>query len=745
MRSIDELIVQIRAQGAADAANQYNMVAGSLDNVTNKAQAAAQRMDMIGNVMLGAGAAMAAGLGAAIAQAAKFDQALRNTAAVGLMTTQEMKQLADGLASLRPELEALGRSQTEAAEGAWSLKSAGMETADILKTIVPAAQMAAAQGVELERSTALLVATMNQFGMTTEDTTRIVDGFSAANAATLADFAKIEESMRYVGAAAGLFGQEFEAALTVVGEFWNMGLRGEQAGTTFRAAFNMIAQGGSKTAETFDRLGLSLEKAQSLLSQPREMIKYLATATWDATAAAAAFGSEAMAFGTVINNGLPVYDALYEKITENGIASTMAGMQMAGASGQLRILKATVIDSAIALGTVFLPVLTTTSQWLGAVAGWFTTLSPLTQTLIGWTFALGSAVLILGGAYLKVRSMQAMLALASIARAEADIAANGAETVSANALAAAYQRANIASGGKLGMAVKGGAYTVGAAATWAIQGGIASRAHEAAREGSGFWGKMLPMIKGGVASFLSGGPVGAITYMGRTGYEAVTQGPSYWQPKGKGTAATPAAGGAAAPAAGKPALGPQEALLAQLGAMTGTMDLGAGGWVGPQPATGAAVTGGYGGTELYGGGGYTAPTAPQPVYIAGASESAYSPMQPMLEQMQTQMADQYTSQQEQAATRAGGKKGGGIAEQIIGGSLGESTRDALSRLTGRGQSSILGQLRRTGNKLTFEVTFQGEGAAADQITERAISKVAAALQDIGEGNPGGALAWAAGN
>jgi len=297
---------------------------------------------------LAAAGGAAAGLIDVTKAARDAEDALRKAASVAGLTEEEISDLRDSLPL--DELAALGFGATSAGEGLWFLYSAGLSTEEALDTLGPAALLAAALNADLDAATGLLVSTMKALGIETDKSAAVVDGFAAVNAVTMASFDKLQNAMIYAASAGRQFGWGFYDILNVLGQFYNVGLRGTQAGTAFRMGLIQLAQGGDKARDAMKRLGLEWEVAASLLSKPRELIEYLSQAQWDAASATEVFGARALVWTQILQGGVEVWDELDSQIRETGKAQEQADIAMNSLAGSIDKLAAEWENLRVSIG-----------------------------------------------------------------------------------------------------------------------------------------------------------------------------------------------------------------------------------------------------------------------------------------------------------------------------------------------------------------------------------------------------------
>jgi len=300
--------------------------------------------------LVGAGGA-AKGLIDVTKAARDAEDALRKAASVAALTEQEISALRDALPL--KELARLGFDARDAGKALWYLISAGLEPMAAVEAEKSVSLLAAALNADLAPASEMLTSTMKALGIETKYASTVVDGFAAINAATLASFEKLQNALVYAAPTARMFGWSFHEMLVVLGQFSDIGLKGTQMGTAFRMGLIQLATGSDVAAGAFNRLGLSLDRAKSLISEPRKLLEYLSKAQWDAGSAAEVFGARAAgAWQQIIRAGVPEFDRLNELVHEQGLALKQSEINTAGLAGATRKLAADFFNMKAGVGEV---------------------------------------------------------------------------------------------------------------------------------------------------------------------------------------------------------------------------------------------------------------------------------------------------------------------------------------------------------------------------------------------------------
>jgi len=259
LRAIQQVNTQMSAMaantaasvGKANAAMGRGSAAASQYSAASvrTAHATAAQIRIASFVVAAYNAAIILALKQTLGAFAEFEQKMANIRAVTSAGGADMALMA-------AKAQQMGRttmfSASEAAEAMLELGKAGQSTTEIMQTIQPVLDLAAAGDLTLAESAVILTNAINTFGFAASDAAAIADKMAvAANISTIS-VRDLAESLKYVGASARNFGQEFDAILAGLALLGNLGIRGTRAGTSLAAMFEQLAQKRSKIEGLLD-------------------------------------------------------------------------------------------------------------------------------------------------------------------------------------------------------------------------------------------------------------------------------------------------------------------------------------------------------------------------------------------------------------------------------------------------------------------------------------------------------------
>lgn len=365
-----------------------------------------QHWQTTSTAMIGAGLALAAGLGLAVARFADFDQAM---SAVNANVETTGNQL-DALRELAIKLGADTQfSATEAAQAINEMGKAGVSAADILGGgLKGALDLAAAGQLEVGRAGEIAATAMNQFGLAGKDIPHIADLYAAAAGKAQGSVEDIANAMKYVGPVAKSMGISIEEATAVIAEFASKGIIGEQAGTSFRGMLLALSAPSRQAAKTLEQYGISVYEANGkmktmsgIADELQRGLGGLDQATRN-EALGRIFGNESMTAAiTLYEGGSQAVQKWQRDVSDAGFATRQAAALTDNLRGDLERLGGSLDTVLIQQGSganASLRWLTQTVE--GAINAFSAIPAPVQTAVTGFT-VLAAGTLILGGGLIK--------------------------------------------------------------------------------------------------------------------------------------------------------------------------------------------------------------------------------------------------------------------------------------------------------------------------------------------------------
>jgi len=367
------------------------------------------------------------GLTGVVKETADFDTAMAEVRAIavstqeslGRITPEEGDQVFD---SLREKARQMGRetvySATESANAMAYLARAGWQADSIIEGLDGVMALAAADGLDLASTASIVADGVTAFGKTADYASHFADILAMTSAQSNTNVEMLGESFKYVAPTAAALGYEVEDVALALGLSANNGVKASQAGTGLRQALKNLISPTDKVAEAADKFGISLYDAQGnalplsdVIAQLRETFGDLNVEILDGNgdlkeaetimseygdslpitqqeklqAIVDIFGTRAMpTMLSVISAGSEDFGDLEQAIYNcNNAAQTMSETRLDNIGGDFTLLKDEVLDLAISLGDIMVPVLRNDIiPTIREAVGWFNGLDDSTKELI---------------------------------------------------------------------------------------------------------------------------------------------------------------------------------------------------------------------------------------------------------------------------------------------------------------------------------------------------------------------------
>ena len=235
----------------------------ALGDLGKRLRATADGLTSIGKTM---SIGLTAPIGAFAAMSGKtfvdFEFQMQKVKAVSGATAAEF-------ARLQKQAEDLGASTVFSASDVAMLQQEfaklGFTAAEIDKVTEATLYLAQATDSDLARAAEVAGSTLRGFGLDASQTAMVTDVMAQSFNATSLDLDSFAEAMKYVAPVAAAAGLSLEETTAMLGALANSGIKGSQAGTSLRKIIGDLGKEGGSVTERIDQLaasGLNLAGAQ---------------------------------------------------------------------------------------------------------------------------------------------------------------------------------------------------------------------------------------------------------------------------------------------------------------------------------------------------------------------------------------------------------------------------------------------------------------------------------------------------
>lgn len=353
-------------------------------------------LQKVGLGMAAVGGVITAGMVSAINTFRDFEYAMKNVQVVSGATGEELKKLTDFAREMGTTTQF---SAKEVAEAQYYLASAGLKTEEIMSTLGNVLNLAAGTQSDLARTSEMVTATLSQFNLTAEESSRVADVFMKAISNSQATMDKLAYSMRYVGPVANSLGITLEETTAYLMALYNAGFKGEQAGTILRGAFSRLLDVSGEAAETLKQLGLSVEDVNPKMHSFKDILDKLANAGASTSEIIKIFGMEAgpgvAALMSIGRDEIAKYQEALEGA--GGTAERAAKEQINTLQGSLAILKSAFQELQLSLAETVIPIVSDFVKKLTGLVNWFNQLPEPIKKVIGQFTLFGGVGLTVAG------------------------------------------------------------------------------------------------------------------------------------------------------------------------------------------------------------------------------------------------------------------------------------------------------------------------------------------------------------
>ena len=366
--------------------------------------------------------AAAAGVGAIVGPVTEFQKRLAEVQTKGGFNASQMAEIA-------ATTKRIGRTSQfgarDSASAAVELAASGLDPGAISKQLPNVMEFALAGGLDTSQSAMTLVETMSQFGLGSDQFTRIGDILvKAANMSTIS-VSDMSESLKYVGpiaATAGISLEQMSAMIALLGE---RGIKGSMAGTSLRQMIVSLTHPAKQAKEAMASIGLTKADMQKGLEDlPKFLVELDAKMAGKGMSQAARlsvtkrlFGSEALATVEALmrtmtertKDGTTAWDKYRDGVAgANGDMSRTAKVMGDTLDGKIKKLKASVESAQIALGEGLAPTLTklipklaagavSFGEWVGRNEDFVATTATVIPSMIGMNYAASTLIATFSG------------------------------------------------------------------------------------------------------------------------------------------------------------------------------------------------------------------------------------------------------------------------------------------------------------------------------------------------------------
>lgn len=413
------------AKGLARELDAASRASQNLDKNASKGSKAAQAArdleqsySRVGTTMLGAGTAMAAGLGVAVKAAMDWESAWAGVKKTVDGTPQEMAQLEGELRGLAKTLPATHAEIAGVAEAAGQLGVARGDVAEFTKTMI---DLGESTNLTAEEAATSLARFSNIMGTNVD----LVDNLGSTLVGLGNNFATTESEILAMGMRLAGTGRQMNMTegdvLGLAAAMSSVGIEAEAGGTAMSMVMKKmdaaVREGGDGLAGFAEVAGVSAEKfATAWRESPSKALEMFVGGLNRVQESGGSVASTLTELGI---KGIREQDTMLrlagaheelaralaagnEEFVKNTALLTEANQRYETAESRMRIAFNRIVDAGISLGASLLPVFAQVAEGAASLADAFNSLPGPVKSIVGTLGTVGSVALIAGGGLMKL-------------------------------------------------------------------------------------------------------------------------------------------------------------------------------------------------------------------------------------------------------------------------------------------------------------------------------------------------------
>jgi TP901 family phage tail tape measure protein len=326
---------------------------------------------MIAKGAAAVGAAAVAGIGFAVNEWAKLDQAVMNAAAVSNEGAAAYEKF------LSAALKASSGTQFSAVEAGNALQylsMAGFGAVDAVKALPGVLDLTTAAGIDLGKAADITSDILTGMGMKVEDLGRVNDVLVKTFTSTNTNLEKLGESFQYVASTSAAFEQDIETTAALLGVLANAGRKATTSGRALSTMMVRLVKPMKTTKAAMKALGVSMFDSQGNFRDIIDVIGDLENAQKKMSKAkfaenlARVFGQDALKDVLILlkEGSEKLRDFREELRNSGGTAEDVATLMRSTLANQLKMLQGNIQNLAAKLGQILAPAIEVINGYLTA-------------------------------------------------------------------------------------------------------------------------------------------------------------------------------------------------------------------------------------------------------------------------------------------------------------------------------------------------------------------------------------------
>jgi TP901 family phage tail tape measure protein len=406
----DRQVKIVITASAAQALSQFKQVEAGLKGIDDSGKKASSIGDKLKAGLQVAGLTTGiAAVGAAFVGVVKggldFDASLNTLQAVSGASASKMGEVSTKAKALGNDLELPGASASDAAEAMTELAKGGLSVDQAMTAAKGTLQLAAAAQISGAQAATIQSSALNAFGLSADNAGKVADvlaNVANQSAGEITDFAA---GMQQSAAVAHQYGISLEDNATALGLFANAGIKGSDAGTSFKTMLTALASPTKQQTEALQQLGIKAFDANGKFVGMRSVTEQLTEAKKRMSqqdflsAASTAFGTDAVRAASVVaEGGVAAWDKMSAAVGKSGGAAQVAAAQAQGLGGKIGEFSNAVQNASLSIYEGLKPALET-------IVSFGTTVISAITPVVSLIASVPGPVLLMVGAFLAIQKL----------------------------------------------------------------------------------------------------------------------------------------------------------------------------------------------------------------------------------------------------------------------------------------------------------------------------------------------------
>jgi TP901 family phage tail tape measure protein len=365
--------------------------------------------------------------GASLSAFREFNKQLTMTGAIAQATATDIAKMSK---ASRDFALVTSTSAVDATRALQSLAQAGFSTQESLAGMNGVLLLSMATMTDVGTAADSLSSAIRAFGLEASDMGRVSNVYVAAMNSSLATMDKLTYSMRQVAPVASVANLSIEQTVAWLDQLYNVGLRGEQAGTGLRNVIVRLIRPTGQAAATLRRLGIATTDATGNMRDLEKIMQDLSKQNLSTAELANIFENEGLAAALAMMKSATVEQGKMTSAYRQNlgqISGTVAALEvalknMSTYDASMQMLHNAITEIQMTLGEELAPTIEAVAKWITNLVrqfrelspetkGWITTITAGVITVIGSLSSLNAIMLLF-----RATGIRSMLALSTAAK-----------------------------------------------------------------------------------------------------------------------------------------------------------------------------------------------------------------------------------------------------------------------------------------------------------------------------------------